>query len=99
MKLLGDAGAADLVTALEYERLESGFGEIVSRDEAVVASADDYDVARVRHLFLELFQSDNPRNDGRKAGSSASLGMTETCGAFGTAETVPFPLLHNNELT
>ena len=47
MKFVGDGGAADLRPALEDERLESGFGEIEGGDQAVVAAADDDDVAPV----------------------------------------------------
>jgi hypothetical protein len=49
MKLFGDRAAADLITAFKDKRLESGLREIKRRDQAVMASADDYDVARVRH--------------------------------------------------
>src|SRR5208282_6539485 len=45
VKLVSDGGAADLRCALEDERLESSFGQIEGGDEAVVASADDDDIA------------------------------------------------------
>ena len=45
MKFFSDTRAAEYFATLEYERLESRFGEIISRDEAVVSSADDDDVA------------------------------------------------------
>ena len=47
MKFVGDSSAADLGAAFEDERLESGFGEVEGGDQAVVAAADDDDVACV----------------------------------------------------
>ena len=46
MKFIGDGCAADLGAAFEDERLESRFGEVERGDQAIVAAADDDDVAR-----------------------------------------------------
>src|SRR5712671_1529173 len=51
MKFFGRAGAPDDVSPLKHERFESRPGEIVSGDQAVVAGADDDDVA-VEHASL-----------------------------------------------
>src|SRR5437764_92588 len=49
MKFLGDGCAANLSTALQDKRLESGTRQIKRGDQSVVTTADDYDVARIRH--------------------------------------------------
>jgi hypothetical protein len=54
MKFIGDGGAADLFTALEDKRFESGFGQIECGDQAVVAAADDEDVAGVHREALSV---------------------------------------------
>src|SRR6266536_1078656 len=51
MEFFGDRCPTDLIAALKDERLESGAREIEGRDQAVVAAADDHDIARVRHRF------------------------------------------------
>ena len=51
MKFLGDRRAAGLRAAFEHQRLESGFGQIEGGDQAVVAAADDDDVALVARPF------------------------------------------------
>ena len=45
MKFVGDRRAADLRAAFEHQRLESCLGQIERGDQAVVAAADDDDVA------------------------------------------------------
>jgi len=50
MKFLGDGAAADDGPAFQYQRLESGLGEIERGDEAVVSCAEDDDVASFRHV-------------------------------------------------
>ena len=50
MKFSRDGRAADLMAALNNQRLESGLGQIEGGDQSIVAAADDNDVARVRHL-------------------------------------------------
>ncbi len=45
MEFIGDCGAADLWPALEHERLESGLGQVERGDQAVMAAAEDDDVA------------------------------------------------------
>src|SRR5262245_54128554 len=45
MEFFSDARAADHVSTLKHERFESRLREIVSGDKAVVAAADDDDVA------------------------------------------------------
>ena len=41
MEFLGDRGAAEDGTALEYAHGEPGLGEVAGAGEAVVAAADD----------------------------------------------------------
>ena len=53
-ELLGDAGAAQQVAALEHQRLEAGPGRVGRRDEAVVPAADDDQIVRARHARLPL---------------------------------------------
>ena len=49
MKFFGDGRAARLSAALQHQRLVSGFGQIESGDQSVMAATDDDDVA-VRHV-------------------------------------------------
>ena len=47
MKFVGDGGAADLRSTLDYEGLEPSFSQGERGDQPVVAAADDDDVAPV----------------------------------------------------
>src|SRR6266404_1901864 len=54
MKFLCNRSAADLIVALKNKRLESGAREIEGRDKAIVATANDYDVAGIRHSLCSV---------------------------------------------
>src|SRR5579862_3352532 len=61
MEFIGDRGAPDLRVAFQHEGFESSLGQIKRGDEAVVASADDDDIAlRVsvrRHAYAAPLMS------------------------------------------
>ena len=69
MKFLRDGGAADLRAALEYERLESGLGQIKCGDQTVVAATDDDDVARLRPSVYAAFPSFRISSAARRPGA------------------------------
>jgi hypothetical protein len=47
MKFVSDRSSTDLLVSFEYQWLESGSGEIKGSDQAVVATADDYDISLI----------------------------------------------------
>ena len=49
MKIIGDGRATNDGAALDDQRLIAGFGEIERGDQAVVACAENYDVASGGH--------------------------------------------------
>jgi hypothetical protein len=51
-KFFCSRAAADDGTAFEYKRFESGFGQIESRDQAIVAAAEYDDIANFGHVFM-----------------------------------------------
>jgi hypothetical protein len=55
MKFLGDGAAAGHFAAFKDDRLEAAFGEIESRDERVVAAADENDALSEGHGQLTTF--------------------------------------------
>ena len=59
MKFVGDGSAANLRAAFEDERLISCLRQVVRGDQAVVAAADDDDVAlfRARHGYAAPLMS------------------------------------------
>src|SRR5581483_2745548 len=58
MKFFGDRAATRLRAAFDKKRLESCLGEIEGRHQAIVARANDHDIAWFRHYWTEPpFQS------------------------------------------
>src|SRR5271169_609371 len=55
MKLFRDGTASDLRSALEYEGLESSFGEIEGCNQPVVSPTDDDDAPSLRHGLAAPF--------------------------------------------
>jgi hypothetical protein len=47
MEFVSDCGSADLRVSFEHQWLESGSGQMKGSDQAVVATANDYDVPLV----------------------------------------------------
>ena len=61
MNFFGDCRAAHNLAPLEYERLQAGLGEIASRNQAVMTTADDDDVV-ISHSSMETIEKlDQPR--------------------------------------
>jgi hypothetical protein len=52
MKFFRNGGPADLITALKHEWLVARFGKVERGHKAVMAAADNDDVARVRHYIV-----------------------------------------------
>src|SRR6516225_6584198 len=73
IELLSDSSPADLRAALDHQRLESGFGEIEGRDQPVMTTADDDDIARVWH-------SDEFESAGTREGHDFASGRNQLNG-------------------
>ncbi len=73
MEFIGDGSAADLQSAFENERLESGFGEVERGDQPVVAAADHDDVARSE--FSVCAHRVHSTDAGRKRLATAGCGI------------------------
>jgi hypothetical protein len=52
-QLLGDAGAAQNLSALQHQDLDTGFGQVRGSHKTVVTAADNDEVVRRGHARLE----------------------------------------------